>query len=429
MRAGLVSSDPMGLADGTLFNEAELCQWLEQRRNECGVELAQVPESQVLERPLTELSESLVSRYRVAPVELQMEQQYGVDLGEREIWGSGGLVASRVRLHTGRGVPGRAVAIHVPFTGDPSLLRLRPSTGTSVSPRALVEKSELVFTFEWSTDTPFDIEAALAASLKAISAPYLEAQAKEITSFNEELSAFVHQALGNRKKGILEARQHLDGLRIPVHRRDDAPKTYAAPGVERRSVPHTPAGKSVAPLEPTLVDDFYRHIIEVISRMARGMERNPGDYASWTEEKLRDALLVMLNTHYQGQATGETFNKSGKTDILVRVEDRNVFVDECKFWSGPTGFAGTGQEKPSALDQLLSYATWRDAKLALTIFVGSKDIGKTIASAHDALAAHPAFVTWTKPDDEGQLRCRVRLPDDESREADLAVIFVHLLSD
>ncbi len=27
---------------------------------------------------------------------------------------------------------------------------------------------------------------------------------------------------------------------------------------------------------------------------------------------------------YEGQATGETFNRSGKTDILVRVEDRNA---------------------------------------------------------------------------------------------------------
>lgn len=27
---------------------------------------------------------------------------------------------------------------------------------------------------------------------------------------------------------------------------------------------------------------------------------------------------MMVNTHYRGQATGEIFNKSGKTDILVR---------------------------------------------------------------------------------------------------------------
>ena len=163
--------------------------------------------------------------------------------------------------------------------------------------------------------------------------------------------------------------------------------------------------------------------------MARGMERNPGDYATWLEEKLRDALLVILNTHYKGQASGETFNKGGKTDVLVRVGDRNVFVGECKWWSGPTSFAGADQKEQSALDQLLSYATWRDAKLALIVFVGTKDVEKVIRSARPALEGHPGFVQWTDATDEGLLRCRVRLPGNDERSADLAVIFVHLPKD
>jgi len=156
------------------------------------------------------------------------------------------------------------------------------------------------------------------------------------------------------------------------------------------------------------------------------MERTPGNFASWEEEQLRDALLVLLGTHYEGQATGESFNKSGKTDILVRVEDRNVFVAECKWWSGPAAFAQPEGKEPSALDQLLGYTTWRDAKLALVIFVDRKDMTRVTAGARDALAAHPAFETWRDGAGEGELRCRVRMPSDEERHADLAVIFVHL---
>jgi len=33
----------------------------------------------------------------------------------------------------------------------------------------------------------------------------------------------------------------------------------------------------------------------------------------------------------QGKATGETFNRARKTDILLREGDRNVFIAECKF--------------------------------------------------------------------------------------------------
>ena len=108
----------------------------------------------------------------------------------------------------------------------------------------------------------------------------------------------------------------------------------------------------------------------------------------------------------------------------MRVEDRNVFVGECKLWKGPSSFAEADQDPPSALDQLLSYSTWRDANLALIMFVGAKGIDKVITSAREVLQSHSSFLQWAEPTDEGQLRCRVRLADD--RAADLTVVFVHL---
>jgi hypothetical protein len=70
----------------------------------------------------------------------------------------------------------------------------------------------------------------------------------------------------------------------------------------------------------------------------------------------------VLNGTYQGAATGETFVKEGKTDILVRIEDRHVFVGECKWWDGPKACA-------EAVDQLLRYLPWRDEKGALVVFI------------------------------------------------------------
>jgi hypothetical protein len=40
---------------------------------------------------------------------------------------------------------------------------------------------------------------------------------------------------------------------------------------------------------------------------------------------------VTLNSHYEGAATGETFNGTGKTDILVRHGLDNAFIGQCKF--------------------------------------------------------------------------------------------------
>jgi hypothetical protein len=66
----------------------------------------------------------------------------------------------------------------------------------------------------------------------------------------------------------------------------------------------------------------------------------------------------LRTTAFKAQATGETFNFQGKTDILIRVEAKNVYIAECKFWKGEKTLLAT-------LDQLLSYLSWRDTKAAL----------------------------------------------------------------
>lgn len=38
------------------------------------------------------------------------------------------------------------------------------------------------------------------------------------------------------------------------------------------------------------------------------------------------------------EAQGETFNKSGKTDILISEESRSAFIAECKIWRGQKKF-------------------------------------------------------------------------------------------
>ena len=84
----------------------------------------------------------------------------------------------------------------------------------------------------------------------------------------------------------------------------------------------------------------YEHILGVLKSMALVIERSPSFFSSLDEETIRTHCLIQLNGHYEGLATGETFNSSGKTDILVRVGDRNVFIAECKLWRGPRSFTG-----------------------------------------------------------------------------------------
>src|ERR1700726_1786397 len=101
-------------------------------------------------------------------------------------------------------------------------------------------------------------------------------------------------------------------------------------------------------------------------------------------EDLRFHFLVPLNGTSYGQATGETFNFQGKTDILIRVDGKNIFIAECEFWKGEKGFLET-------VDQLLSYLSWRDTKAALLIFNRNADFTAALAKIAESAPSHPNF--------------------------------------
>jgi hypothetical protein len=129
----------------------------------------------------------------------------------------------------------------------------------------------------------------------------------------------------------------------------------------------------------------------------------------------------MLNGTFQGAATGETFVKSGKTDVLVRVEDRHVFVGECKWWKGSKALG-------AAIDQLLGYLPWRDEKAALIVFIDNKDASAVFDKVEEAVRAHSAFKRVGKASSDGTKRRNFILghPEDPEREIQLAVLFAVL---
>ena len=94
--------------------------------------------------------------------------------------------------------------------------------------------------------------------------------------------------------------------------------------------------------------------------------------------------------------------------ILLVERDKSVFIAECKFWDGPASVT-------AALDQLLDYATWRDAKAALILFSRNKDFSAVVAAVPGAIASHPQHTGDVKPLSETVFRSRLQKRDDESR--------------
>ena len=92
----------------------------------------------------------------------------------------------------------------------------------------------------------------------------------------------------------------------------------------RRLPPQLPAVKPGAPLEPALSPEMYRAILDTLKQMSLVMERSPHAYATMDEETPRFQFLIPLNANFEGEARAEVFNYTGKTDILITVQGKNI---------------------------------------------------------------------------------------------------------
>jgi len=172
----------------------------------------------------------------------------------------------------------------------------------------------------------------------------------------------------------------------------------AAPATMRSVRIHRPVAPAASyEPDPELEDKEYEFILRVMRNAFCVMERHAASFATLDEENIRDHILLQLNGHYEGAATGETFNSNGKTDILIRVENRNIFIAECKFWHGPKKFE-------EAIEQLLGYLTWRDCKCALVVFNKLKNPSWVAQRMHKTMSGHKAHRELVSIDSAGNGR-------------------------
>ncbi len=207
------------------------------------------------------------------------------------------------------------------------------------------------------------------------------------------------------------------GLGFKMKARPGQSETFAAPNVRRQirtAAPMPPASRLPFKPEPTLPNDDYEHILSVLGNMVGVMEQSPGAFRAIDEESLRTHFLVQLNGHYTGDATGETFNYEGKTDILIKVDGRNIFIGECKFWTGEKGYLET-------LDQVLSYLSWRDTKAAVLMFNRNKDFGAVLSKIEEATSKHPNCKKLVKKRTESSWTYLFGHKDDANRELQITV--------
>ncbi|WP_131117968.1 hypothetical protein [Lichenihabitans psoromatis] len=306
------------------------------------------------------------------------------------------------------------VIFHLPFSGDGSLFKIGPSSRSVPGPQANVGNQELSIALATLDKSHDQIRAEYDQRVQDIQR-HLMTLSRDVASLPVQIEAQARTYVEQRKAQLLKSKNLVASLGFPMRRRPDVPATFHAPEVRRKIMPVRP--QTIPPFkpEPALDEAEYQHILSVMDNMTRVMERSPKTFHNMGEEDIRQHFLVQLNGHYDGQATGETFNFQGKTDILIRSDGRNIFIAECKFWHGEKAFLET-------IDQLLSYLSWRDSKTALVIFNRNKNFSAVIGAIKGAMDMHPQRKDGPTVEGETRLRYKMGYPADHSREIIVTVM-------
>jgi hypothetical protein len=400
---------------GYLFSSKELRDLMEANRTAMVQEVERMDANRLLNTSPVDLGRYLVEKYTLLPPTL-----------ERDAWSASETETQidvrhdQNRWITDRNrpclVPGQRINIEVPIQGDPELLYARASTSSSMPPRAQIHGQSLLLTYDIAHDSQQrDIKQEAERMLGDIE-QHLGWLRSDLGGFNQALPTQAEHAITARPTRILANQGRAAALGIPLKRRPDAPKTYAAPEVRRKITPALPpAAMATFEPEPMLDAENYEHILSVIQNMAHVMERSPSAFKSMGEEDLRQHFLVQLNGHFEGAATGETFNVNGKTDILLRSSGKNVFIAECKFWKGSKQYRDT-------IDQLLGYTAWRDTKTAILVFNRGTAMSTVLAAIAAETPSHKNFKRIVNWNHESGFRYVFQHSDDPNREFMLTVL-------
>jgi hypothetical protein len=401
------------MASDYLFGKVDWFSVERTQQEKMRSEIANLDRSRVLNSSIDDLADYFEGEYTLTVPSLDKDGIIA-DQQEKDIDVSG----DRGRYWSTPGphfIRGTELSLTVPFSGDSEFFCIRPASYTMNSPRAEIRGRVLVLRIADPKPDPAKVRAEFDRRLQHIEGNLTNLR-NCIAPYNAAIRNSAKQQLEARKSKLLSDQNLVAELGYNLRPREKDTSTYAAPQVRRKLKPSLPpqSTKAFKP-EPALPSEDYEHILNVLENMTLVMERSPSAFETIDEEGLRTHFLVQLNGHYEGQATGETFNSHGKTDILLRVEGKNIFIAECKFWGGPMKLTET-------VDQLVSYSCWRDTKVALMIFNRRKNFSAVLEAIAPTIEKHPNFKRTIPANGETRFRFILAHKDDPAREMIVSVL-------
>jgi hypothetical protein len=393
-----------------LFSGADVQVAFKNVQGNAETEIANYSDDYVLGHSIEDLTESVYDKYAVKTLVLDLDAK-GID------WVDGYVpeyMTPNLNYDQQPGVKGRIYSLHVPYTGEEYLFHYMPMPPPPNPAHASVSNTEVVFTAGGAWHTSDSINKQFDANIATLEDGVARVE-KNVTLFNAALRNVIIARLSHRIETAKKTRETTQGLKYPLRRRDNAPETFKLPEKPKQLTP-----KPVKVDKSYVLDEAdYQNILKICESMSLVMERSPSVFIEAGEEHIRVHYLVQLNGQYQGEATGETFNHVGDTDILIRHENKNVFVAECKFWGGYEAMKKTA-------DQLLGYTTWRDTRTALIIFNRNLDFTNVISEAQRAMKDHQHYKSGPAKESETRFRYIFSHPEDKQRDIIVTLLLFNM---
>lgn len=402
-----------------LFYEGNLSNYFVSRRDEIQRTIQRKSEDYILNVNETEYINYLIDKFTVDSININFEGVFIDEPYEKDIPAEH-FPPFHFSVRQGESYPKPATIYHLPYSGNEELLQYAPSNQLSLGTKVFLHEQCLCFEVISLSGNPEEMKENAEKIISDIKTQ-LEHLAPELEKFNDRLPNIIKGLFEERQQEILDKHQFIASLGVPIKKREDLPETYAIPTPEfRKSVSVEPQVTEIGyKPEPTLSDSVYHAILQTMHDVGKMFERLPSTYSGKDEEALRDHLLLYLEPRFEGSATGETFNSTGKTDILIRHENSNAFIAECKFWQGQKAYLET-------ITQLLGYLTWRDSKAAVVVFVRNKDLSSVLQVAEEVTPNHPNYLGFVDKKEDTWFNYRFHINDDRNREVKLGVLFFHI---
>ncbi|NYE57187.1 hypothetical protein [Carboxydothermus ferrireducens] len=407
-----------GLQKIRIFSEnGDLASYLQEKQEALKKSIFDESEHYLLNVNEEEYIKYKVDEFKIEPLKLHYEHAYAE---HKEELIPAELFPRDFYVISGKSYPKMVIYFHIPVEGELKLLTYTPSTRILWTEEMFLNKSELIFRRIQFRDNVEAINRDYEATVQNLRK--MEAYINEdVNNFNNTLRTKIEEIFRGRKQELLKRRNLLSSLVVPIKRSDNVPETFVipSPGVKKKIAVKPQVFEKRFTPEPALDMQTYKDILKLIHDMGKEFERKPSVYSGKSEEQLRDHFLMLLEPHFEGSATGETFNKNGKTDILLRYEGSNVFIAECKFWRGKGAYL-------DAISQLLSYLTWRDSKAAIILFVRNKNISDVLKTIEVETPNHGNYLGFVNKEDESWFNYRFHIKGDRNREVKLAVMVYHI---